>query len=204
MVKAILFDFGGVLLRTYTWEPRHRWDARLGLAPGTVEHAFFNSDAGRAAQRGELTLAAHWAALGRRWQLSTDETAQLRHDFWAGDRLDTSLVDLIRRLRRHYAVGLISNYNDGLRQELSDVWNIAELFDPLIISAEVGCVKPDAAIYKLALEQLGAPAASAVFIDDAPANIAGAQTLGMRTIHFEPHVDVRAALGRLGVNVPTS
>ena len=62
-IKAVIFDVGGVLLRTVSYRPRHSWDERLRLAPGSVEHLVFNSDLGTAAQLGEVTTDAHWLAM---------------------------------------------------------------------------------------------------------------------------------------------
>ena len=54
----------------------------------------------------------------------------------------------------------------------------------MVISAEVGVMKPKAEIYLLALEQLGARADEALFVDDFIENVEAAQALGMSAIHF--------------------
>jgi putative hydrolase of the HAD superfamily len=61
---------------------------------------------------------------------------------------------------------------------------IDDAFDQLIISAEVGIMKPDARIYQLALEKLGVAPAEAVFVDDFAVNIEGARAVGMYAIQF--------------------
>ena len=76
-------------------------------------------------------------------------------------------------------------------------WQIADVFDELIISAEVGVAKPDAGIYELTLERLNVAPSEAVFVDDFPRNIAGAQAVGMKAIHFRDSNQVRAELDRL-------
>ncbi len=58
-----------------------------------------------------------------------------------------------------------------------------ELFDVTVISGEVGIRKPDPAIYALAAEKLGLPAAACVFVDDLPGNLKPARALGMATVH---------------------
>jgi epoxide hydrolase-like predicted phosphatase len=64
-------------------------------------------------------------------------------------------------------------------QKLDDV------FDAMTISAETGVAKPDALIYRMALDKLGVQPAEAVFVDDMPTNIDAAKALGMHGILFK-------------------
>lgn len=86
-------------------------------------------------------------------------------------------------------VGIISNTNvihsDWLHRHLPEL----KQFAPVILSNEVGLLKPDAAIYRLALSQAGVPAENAIFIDDLAKNVAAARQLGMAAIH---HTDWEA------------
>lgn len=70
-------------------------------------------------------------------------------------------------------------------------------FDEVIVSCEVGCSKPDPAIYRLCLERLGVAAQNALFVDDLPANLEGAAALGIQTLHFRGDEDVPALRRRL-------
>ena len=183
-IKAIIFDFGGVLLRTKSWEARHKWDARLGLAMGTIEHMVFNSDAGRAAQHGAVSEDAHWAWVAGQLGLDEAQSAEFRHDFWAGDQLDQALVTYIKSLRPRYKVAMISNYTDGLRAELGATWGIRDLFDRVVVSAEFGIMKPAPEIYQHCLALLEVAPSEAVFIDDFAHNIVGAEAMGMHGVHY--------------------
>ena len=185
MIEAVIFDFGGVLVRTSSWEARHRWDDRLGLDRGTVEHLVFNSDHGQDTQKGVYTEEAHWAWVGEQLRLSADDLSQLRTDFWSADVVQTKLVEFTRSLRPQIKIGLISNAMDGLREALT-AYSLIELFDHLVISAEWGTMKPDPSIYHHSAEQLGVAPQAAVFIDDFAHNIVGAQAIGMNTIHHPP------------------
>lgn len=201
-IQALYFDFGGVLLRTHDWAPRLRWDARLGLPPGSVEQAVFNSPQGQAAQHGRLSAATHWQQLGAQWGLSAAELDQMRADFWAGDALDATLIAALRTLRGRYRIGLISNAFDSLRDELTHRWQIADLFDAITISAELGVMKPAPVVFLHALGQFGIAAEAAVFIDDFAHNIAGARAVGLHAIHYPPTLqaaDLLAALHDLGI-----
>jgi putative hydrolase of the HAD superfamily len=106
-------------------------------------------------------------------------------EFFAGDRLDVVLVDHIRHLKQNYTTAVLSNYSPRLRGKIFQLWQIADAFDHLIISAEVGVRKPDPKIYQITLEAVGCQADQAVFIDDVAENIAAAQSIGLHGIHFQ-------------------
>jgi putative hydrolase of the HAD superfamily len=57
----------------------------------------------------------------------------------------------------------------------------------MVISAEVGVMKPDPQIYQLALEKLNVTPAESVFIDDFTQNVEGARAVGMNVIQFAAH-----------------
>jgi putative hydrolase of the HAD superfamily len=78
----------------------------------------------------------------------------------------------------------LSNAWDDLRQMIEDVLQIEDAFDRLVISAEIGLVKPDLDIYRWVLDELGVMPSKAVFVDDFLHNIEGAQAAGMYAIHF--------------------
>lgn len=201
MIKAIIFDFGGVLLRTESLNGRLCWEQKLGLGYRQAEEIVFNSEMGRKAQHGKISYAALWQWVGQHFQLSTEELAQFEADFWAGDVLDQNLVQLIRDLKKRYKTALISNAFNDLRDTLENTFNIANLFDVIVISSEEGVMKPKPDLYKITLEHLGISAAEAVFIDDFAHNIEGAHALGMAGIHFTPDLDLENELAKLGVSL---
>jgi epoxide hydrolase-like predicted phosphatase len=76
--------------------------------------------------------------------------------------------------------GLISN-SWGTRRY--DRARLAELFDGVVISGEVGMRKPSPEIYALGAQRIGLPPAACVFVDDLAANLEPARALGMRAVH---------------------
>ncbi|MBK7895686.1 MAG: HAD-IA family hydrolase [Candidatus Promineifilaceae bacterium] len=200
MIQAIIFDVGGVLLRTEDRAPRQQWEAKLGLPPGGAEALVFNSEMGQKAQRGEITEPELWRWIGSHLDLSVLETAAFRHGFWAGDELDMGLVTLIRQLKSRYQTAVISNYASNLRPELTDLFQIADAFDDIIISCEENVMKPDPEIFRRALARLGRQPHEAVFIDDFRHNVAAAEAVGLAAIHFQPGLDLSRALQQLGVS----
>lgn len=198
-IKAVIFDVGGVLIRTHDWGGRHRWERDLALQPGQAEWLVFHSEPGLQAQQGHITETRLWQEIANRLDLDDEQLAAFRRDFWAGDALDEELVAYIRSLRRQYQTAIISNFNDSLRDSLERTYPIAGDFDLIVVSAEENVMKPDEQIYHLTLERLGRQPGEAVFIDDSPANVAGARAIGMHAVHYQVGMDVPAALAALGV-----
>ena len=199
MIKAVIFDVGGVLIRTEDPEPRRQLEARLGLNPGDAEMLVFNSPQGRDAQLGAAGSEDLWQSVAAELDLSPLELTLFQRDFFGGDRLDEELIDFIRRLRGPYQTAIISNYMDELNHNLSHVYPCADAFDLVVGSAYEGIMKPDPAIYLRTLGRLGRAPAEAVFIDDFAHNVAGAQAVGMYAVHFRPGLDLPAELASLGV-----
>lgn len=192
MSRVVIFDWGGVLMRAMDIRPRMAWERRLHLPPGTLADTFFGSPAWDRAQRGEASLDDVWAEVADRLGVSRADLPALRRDFWAGDRLDEGLVGLIRELRSAgIRIGLVSNHPRELRQRLGD---LEPLLDAVVISGEAGVLKPDPAIYRLALERLDVAPEGAVFVDDWKANAEGARRLGMIGVRFRGALHLRRAL----------
>ena len=200
MIKAVIFDVGGVLVRTKDPAPRRALDVAHGLAAGQVEALVFNSDMGQAAQRGEISAVELWSWVAAQLHLPPQDASDLAWAFFAGDRLDTEIVAFIRTLRPRYRTAIISNAADNLTRFITDDFPMIDAFDLVVGSAYEGVMKPDPAIFRTTLDRLGVAPDEAVFIDDFAHNIAGAEAVGMHGIHFTPGIDLPAALARLGVN----
>jgi HAD superfamily hydrolase (TIGR01509 family) len=194
MIKAIIFDIGGVLIRTEDRSPRAAIEERLGLAPGEAEFLVLNSEQGRQAQLGAVTAQEHWTWVQRRFGLTEAGLRDFRAAFWGGDRVDKELLTYIRSLRPRYQTAIISNAMDDLNETVLRLDPTGDLFDVVVGSAYEKVMKPDPII---CLRTLGRQPAEALFIDDAAANIAGAQRVGLATIHFQPGIDLRAELENL-------
>jgi len=196
-IKAIIFDLGGVLLRTTDFSAREKLASRLGTNRFELERFIFGGNSGDQAQRGEISVQQHWTNLAAQIHYSEEELIALVEEFFAKDDIDTSLLDYIRCLRKSYKTGLLSNAFDDLRQIIAERWHFEDAFDEMIISAEVGMVKPDARIFQMSAEQLGVEAGQAVFVDDMLRNIEGAKKVGMLGIHFQNPQQVRLDLEQL-------
>jgi putative hydrolase of the HAD superfamily len=160
-------------------------ERRHGFEPGTVGRAIWASEDWELAQLGDLSYDEYWERVGAMLDLSTpEEIAEFRQEYFSGDRLDEDLVSLIRELRSHYKIGLLSNAPDKLDTWLEEDWGIAHLFDAIVYSGKVGLVKPDPRIYQLILGELAIRPAEALFVDDYLPNIEAALALGLAAVRF--------------------
>jgi len=196
-IKAIIFDLGGVLLRTADFTPRERLAARLGMSRHELAEFIFGGESGDQAQRGDIHVQQHWDNLAAQLHMPRQEFNQVLGEFFGMDELDKSMLEYIRSLHQIYLTGLLSNAFGDLREIISERWHFEDAFDDMIISAEVGLVKPDARIYQLAVEQLGVRATEAVLIDDMQRNVAGAVKAGLQAIHFIDPGQLRLDLDQL-------
>jgi len=196
-LKTILFDFGGVLLRTHDAAPRRRWEEKLGLSPGELEAYIFNGPLGREAQLGRATWQAVWEDAARKFGMSAEEMARAQRDFFSGDVLDRDLVAYVRRLKERYTIGLLSNtwHPDGRTLLLQ--FGIADAFHFTVTSAEVGVMKPDPRIFQIALQRANARPPEALFVDDLEENVLAARELGMQAVYFVEPEAARARLAEL-------
>ena len=196
MLKAVIFDWGGVLMRTVDASGRRKWEQKLGLPLYTVDRAVHGSRSWKQAQSGIISDAAYWADVAAQLGLNDEELAEFRQDYFGGDRLDPQMVQFIRELRPRFTTALLSNASPRLRDLLEEL-DVTEAFDEIVISGEVGVQKPDPAIYRILLERLGLAPEETIFVDDFRENIERAQQLGMQTLHFRATMDWRGELSRI-------
>jgi len=199
-IRAIIFDFGSVLVQMGDEAPRLVLAEQLGVTLKALYRLIFDSETARRAMVGELTIEQHWQAVGEALGVPPEALPVVKAQFWSADLVNHELVDTIRRLRPAYKVGLLSNAWGDLRQVMQERFHFDGLFDDLVISAEVGLAKPDPRIFELAVARLGMQPAEVVFVDDVLANVEAAQGVGLQAIHYQNNPQLFNALARLNVD----
>jgi epoxide hydrolase-like predicted phosphatase len=196
-IRAVIFDLGGVLVRTVDPKPRGEYARRLGLTYADLDHLVFNHTTAVQATVGALTAEEHWEGVRQALALPVEELPVLQAAFWGGDVLDQDLVQYLRSLRPCCKTALLSNAWSHLRGWLENLWQIVDAFDEIIISSEIGVAKPDERAFRFALERLGVAPQEAVFVDDFNENVAAARRVGMQGVLFQSTGQVMAELDRL-------
>ena len=195
-IKALIFDFGGVLMRTVDQTPRRRWEIRYGLPKLGLAKLVFDNPVARQATIGDAQSSDIWNYVGLELGLSNSELTGLESDFWKGDKLNIDLVDYVRNHSVSHHPCILSNAWPDAR-DLFDSITELKIFEEIIISAEVGMAKPDSSIFLHACDQIGVAASNAVFVDDMVENVDAAIDLGMHGILFENTAQTLTDLNKL-------
>lgn len=195
MLKAAIFDWGGVLMRTVDASGRRKWERKLGLPLYAVDNAVHGSRSWKKAQSGEISDAEYWADVAEQLGLDHESLVLFRHEYFGGDRLDDEMMAFIRGLRPCFKTALLSNASPQLMELLAQL-GVTDAFDEIVISGVVGVQKPDPAIYRIVLDRLDLAPAETIFVDDFVQNIQAAEQLGMHTLHFQQDTDWRSELSQ--------
>ena len=204
-IEAVILDFGGVMAQVY-WPDRFQgFEERLGLEPGSLSEILWRSPEWRLTESGKISDDEYWQRIAPRLGLQTSEAVRdFRQELYGGVTADARMVRLVRELHSRYRTGLLSNASARKPDRLVERYGLEGLFDVIVLSAAVGLAKPDPAIYRLALERLGTVAEATIFVDDYEPNVAAADALGIRAIHFTGYQALRMALQEWGVEVDRS
>jgi putative hydrolase of the HAD superfamily len=198
-IRALIFDVGGVLLQLPNSERQQRWEQQFSLADGAIAQALWGTDLAAQATLGRISSDQVWSGLGQTLALTADQLDQVRQKYFVDEYLDAAMEALLRRLRPHYQLALLTNAWSDSRSVLTEKFALSRFVDEIVISAEVGLAKPDPAIYQLTLERLGRAADEALFVDDKLRNTIAAEKLGIASILFENSTQAIAAIEqRLG------
>lgn len=196
--RAVIFDVGNVL---FSWDPRFLYERLIEddraldafLKDVVTKEWHFQHDAGRPFAETSAELAAlypHYAELIAAWGPRFNESVGPAIPGMAEivEQLDASGVPLFA----------ITNFSGEFWREW--VPNHKALFDrfrDIVVSGDEKLVKPDPAIYRLALDRFGLEASDAVFVDDNAANIDAAAAMGIHAVLFTDAAAFRAELVRL-------
>jgi epoxide hydrolase-like predicted phosphatase len=208
-VDAVILDYGGVLTGPVVVSIAG-WLDRDGIDPASFSRtlkAWLSRDAADGTpihrlETGELAVEEFDSLLAAelvRYDGAQVDPVGVLARLFADLRPDPTMFALVEELRAlGVRVALLSNsWGNTYPRERIDA-----LFDPVVISGEVGMRKPFTPIYELTLERLGLAADRAVFVDDAEPNVLGARAVGMRALLHTGADSTRAALADLLPGLP--
>jgi len=204
-VRGLIFDYGGVLW-DMRWDISRTLEQEHGLRERAILETFYGSELYRSLEVGVGERQAWLDASHRQLEeLAGRPLPQLYAHWRERQHLIAPNIDLIRRLRSRYRTAVLSNADRSLSRNLRDL-GIADLFDEIVCSADLGMAKPDPRTYAAAAGRLQLDAGACVFIDDLETNVAAARDAGMRGVHFRVYAgdDLEAQLADLGVRPAAS
>ena len=197
VIRAVVFDIGGVLEITPDLGVDRRWEARLGLPAGEMGERM--DDVWTGGALGAVTLDDVHLALRDRLGLDEHQLTAFMADVWRQylGSANTELIEYARGLRPRYRTGILSNSFVGAREREQAAYGFEDLVDEIVYSHEAGMAKPDPRIYALACQRLGARPGETVFLDDTEPCVAGARDAGLHAVHYQDNAQAIAEIEKL-------
>jgi epoxide hydrolase-like predicted phosphatase len=201
---GLLVDFGGVLT-TSVWNSFADFCREQGVAEDSMRRLFREDPAALADLRQLETGRMEEPEFERRFaeRLGLEDATDLIESMFRGMKPCEPMVAAVRAARAGgVRTGLVSN---SWSTSHYDRALLTELFDAVVISAEVGLHKPQPEIYMLASKRLAVEPERCVFVDDLRENCAGAEAVGMTAILHRGVADTVARLEELlGFTAPAA
>ena len=197
MIKAIFFDFDGVLTtdKTGSLTTARYLSERTGIGFDRIHDAFkpFNTEL----ILGRISHEEMWSELCAK--LNREIEIDLLKRAFESTPINDGMLRLAARLKQGYSVGIITDNKKDRIDHLKVHCNLASLFDPIVVSAEVGSDKRTSGIFEIALNSLGLNPAQSIFIDNNRDNLIVADALGINTIYFDDQSnDIAGLIATLG------
>lgn len=192
---AVLCDLDNVI-RFYDMSHVAALERSAGLAEGTTAEVAYAPEVDQPLLLGRIGKEK-WVesiARGLRHAVSPTQARELAVAFAAAPSwADQAVVPALRRIREHMPVVLVTNATSDLEEDLLSL-GLSDLADHVVSSARVGVVKPDRAIYDIAVERAGVPGERCLFVDDRLENVEAAAALGMTGVHYRRPQDLHTAV----------
>ena len=198
--SVAIFDLGGVLLQ---WDPRHLYRKLFNGDDAAMEHFLATvcteewnerQDAGRSFAEATRELMPRHAD-----KLALIEAFSQRFGEMIPGAIDGAVEVLADLNQRGVPLYAITNWSAETFPPLRRRFEFLTWFRGIVVSGVEGVMKPDPRIFRILLERHGVAAASAVFVDDVPANADAASALGIRGVHFRTPNQLRRELATLGL-----
>jgi 2-haloacid dehalogenase len=200
-VTVIVFDIGNVLLR---WNPRNLYRKVFQATP---QMEWFLANICDTPWNEAQDLGRKWIdAIAERIALFPQWESEIRayDERWV-EMLDGEITENVCLLKQLKSAGMrtfaITNFSTEKLELAKAQFRFFEHFDGMLVSGDVGLIKPDPRIFRLLLERYRLTAANCLFIDDSITNVAVARDLGMKAIHYQESLDLTVALQEHGIDL---
>lgn len=197
--RALIFDIGRVIVRVDLSRAMHALGASGDASAEQVWAAIQADPLWPDWQEGRVAPREWHAHLARRFRLplSFDEFCEV----WSSCLAPETILEqsLFEKLGRRYRLGLLSNTDAIHVAHMEATFGFLSHFPARVYSCFVGSSKPNPAIYRHAVAEVGVPAGQILYIDDEPRYVQAGQQAGMQAILFEGPGKLQTELGRRGI-----
>lgn len=204
MIRTIVFDFGNVVGYFDHRPTLERLAPHTPLSVAELQRRLYGGDLEIRYESGQLDTAAFLQKVRHHCRLrcSDEVIAAAWVDIF---RPNLDVGELIAQLKNHYRLLLLSNTNElharRFRRQFAEV---LQHFEALVLSYKIGHRKPEPEVFEHCRRLAGCAAEECLFIDDLPANVAGALAVGWHGMVYRDIVGLRRDLQALGVALSLS
>jgi len=182
MIKAIIFDYGGVFndMEARFLNCMETYAKKYGKDPKILTNTFWEN--WRKARVNEIPSQKLWDNIAA--YLETDPVI-IRTELMECMGFRPEMIEIAKKLKKNYKLGLLSNQIEDWLEEIIKKYQLDQIFDVIVTSYKEKIPKPDIEIFKITVERLGVQPETCVYIDDLEKNISPAKELGMKPILFK-------------------
>jgi len=200
-IKNVVFDIGNVLLR-YAPEEVVRLAFPQELFPEDLTKSIFKSQIWYDLNLGKITEKQAIRQYHRKLSIPVVKLEELMSAVKESLLpLEGSLELLDELYRKEITLYSITDNVKEIIKYLKGKYTFFNVFSGMSISAEIGVLKPAAKIYNHLIENYNLDPQETVFLDDLKANVEGAESIGMKGIHFNNAAQARKELQALGIEI---
>ena len=201
MIKVICLDLGKVIIDYDPTIPLNALGTRSALSLPEIMQVLADREPLLQFDRGHYSRSDFYRTMCARLRLdvSTEEFEQL----WTSLFLPEPLLpeSFLLSLKRRYWLLMLSNVNEVHFEFIWKNYPLVHHIEDRLLSYELGCLKPEPAIYRIAIDRAGVPPEEIFFADDRPENVEAARQAGIVATCFQSEQQLRLALRQAGVVV---
>jgi len=183
VIKAVVFDFFGVISSDEYWQ-------------------FVGVEKGQPTTFRDFTDEVNLGKID--WQNFLQKIADAKHTtletvkkVYDSEQLNPQIISLIDRLHTTHKTGLLTNAHHEYIARVIEAAHPDSLFDSIVISSEVGVIKPDPRIYEIMIDRLGVKPEEIIYIDDQSRQVEGAEAVGIKAILYQNYQQLIEELNKL-------
>jgi HAD superfamily hydrolase (TIGR01509 family) len=194
MVRAVVFDIGGVLEVTPPTGWQQRWCTQLELPDERFRTLL--APPGRAGSLGQNDLEQYTATAQELLGLDDEQTVAFMDDIWDEylGTPNTELIGYFTGLRNQVRTAILSNSFVGAREREQERYGFEDRCDAIAYSHEIGVMKPDPAAYTAVCDLLEVEPHEVLFLDDLETCVKGAEAVGMTAVLYRDNVQAIAEI----------